>query len=198
MGTTNTLDLNNRVGALKKVIEEKTDKLTNTDSFYGTCSTAEDVAEKAVTLVNADNFSLRAGVTVTVKFSATNKAQNPTINVNGTGAKSVWYNTEEITTGSLWTAGSVDIPTRYTYDGTYWVWMGRSLDANTIYSAMSTAELTTGTETTLRTVRADYLKTGINQLISVKVPDAPSADGTYTLGVTVADGTPVYSWVSTS
>jgi hypothetical protein len=144
-------------------------KLTNTDSFYGTCSTAADTAAKVITLVDADNFSLRPGVTVTVKFSATNTAQNPTINVNGTGAKSVLYNKAAITTGSLWTAGTANRPMRYTYDGTYWVWMGQSIDNNTTYSAMSTAELTKGTATTQRTVRADYLKAGINSLIDTKI-----------------------------
>ena len=32
--------------------------------------------------------------------------------------------------------------------------------------------------------------------LEAKLPDAPSADGTYHLSVTVADGTPTYSWVS--
>ena len=44
-----------------------------------------------------------------------------------------------------------------------------SYDSNTTYSAMSSSELTTGTATTQRTVRADYLKTGINSLIDTKI-----------------------------
>lgn len=44
-----------------------------------------------------------------------------------------------------------------------------SYDSNTTYSAMSSSELTTGTATTSRTVRADYLKTGINSLIDTKI-----------------------------
>ena len=44
-----------------------------------------------------------------------------------------------------------------------------SYDSNTTYSAMSSSELTTGTATTLRTVRADYLKTGVNSLIDTKI-----------------------------
>jgi len=42
---------------------------------------------------------------------------------------------------------------------------------NTTYSAMSTAELTTGTVTTSRVVRSDYLKSGINTLIENKIVD---------------------------
>lgn len=42
-------------------------------------------------------------------------------------------------------------------------------DANTTYSAMSTSELTTGTATSSRVVRSDYLKKGINTLIDNKL-----------------------------
>lgn len=44
-----------------------------------------------------------------------------------------------------------------------------SYDSNTTYSAMSTSELTTGTVTTSRVVRSDYLKSGINSLIDTKI-----------------------------
>ena len=52
-------------------------------------------------------------------------------------------------------------------------------DANTTYSAMSSSELTTGTATTSRVVRADYLKTGIDSLIDTKIGnlDATGASG---------------------
>lgn len=42
-------------------------------------------------------------------------------------------------------------------------------DSNTTYSAMSTSELITGTVTTSRVVRSDYLKAGINSLIDTKI-----------------------------
>ena len=143
----------------------KVDKQTTVDSFYGTCSTAAATAAKVITVVDTENnFSLRPGVLVTVKFDNVNTANNPTFNVNGTGAKPVYYNTAAITTGNLWVGGNTR-PAIYVYDGTQWVWMGHSIDNNTTYTAMSKAELTTGTATTLRTVRADYLKAGIESLI---------------------------------
>lgn len=40
-----------------------------------------------------------------------------------------------------------------------------SYDSNTTYSAMSTSELTTGTVTTSRVVRSDYLKAGIKSIV---------------------------------
>lgn len=42
-------------------------------------------------------------------------------------------------------------------------------DTNTTYSSMTSTELTTGTETAQRVVRADYLKSGINSLIDTKI-----------------------------
>ena len=147
----------------------KANKKTTMDSYYGTSSTGADTAAKVITVTDGGgNFSLRAGIAITVKFAAQNTAQNPTFNVNNTGAKSVWYNAAVITTGNLWAGGNTR-PARYVYDGTYWVWMGHAIDNNTTYSAMSKAELTTGTATSSRTVRADYLKSGIEELIDGKI-----------------------------
>ena len=52
-----------------------------------------------------------------IKFTETNTAENPTFNVNGTGAKSVWYSTSVITTSSLSYAGYANRPATYMYDG---------------------------------------------------------------------------------
>jgi len=102
---------------------------------YGTCSTAAATAAKVATISNT-NWSLVVGAEVTIKFTNTNTAQNPTLNVNNTGAKSIWYNTSAVTTGSLWTAGQANRPMKFMYDGTYWVWMGHSIDidSNTTYT----------------------------------------------------------------
>ena len=164
----------------KSTWNSKADKKTTMDSYYGTSSTGADTAAKVITVIDdSDNFSLRAGIAITVKFAVQNTANNPTFNVNNTGAKSIYYNNAAVTTGNLWTGGNTR-PSRYVYDGTYWVWIGHSMDNNTTYTAMSTAELTTGTATTLRTVRADYLKSGINSLIDTKINglDVASVGGT--------------------
>ena len=54
-------------------------------NFYGTCPTAAATAAKVVT-VSDSSFKLEIGTTVTIKFTNTNTASNPTINVNSTGA----------------------------------------------------------------------------------------------------------------
>ena len=61
---------------------------------YGVCSTAAaNVATKVVTVglasTNNTKFELTAGLTVRIKFTNSNTAANPTLNVNGTGAKSI-------------------------------------------------------------------------------------------------------------
>ena len=110
----------------------KVDKQTTVDSFYGTCSTAAATAAKVITVVDTeDNFSLRPGVLVTIKFDNVNTANNPTFNVNDTGAKPVSYNNAIVSTDSLW-AGGDSAPSLYVYDGTNWVLLA--------YSAYSTAQ----------------------------------------------------------
>ena len=55
---------------------------------YGTCSTAADTAAKTV---DCTGFELVTGAEITVKFTVTNTATEPTLNVNGTGAKPIQY-----------------------------------------------------------------------------------------------------------
>lgn len=67
---------------------------------YGTCSTAAGTVAKIVT-VNNNSFALVEGVIVTVKFTATNTAANPTLNVNSTSAKPIYYKGAAIQAGLL-------------------------------------------------------------------------------------------------
>ena len=109
-------------------------KLNATNVAWGTCSTAAATAEKVITVSGNTNWALTAGAIIAVKFSETNTASNPTFNVNGTGAKSVWYSAAVLTTSSLSYAGYKDRPCFYVYDGTQFVFLGWSYDANTTYT----------------------------------------------------------------
>lgn len=95
--------------------------------FTGTCTTGAATAAKLVTV--SDPIALRAGVAIMVKFSYTNTAASPTLNVGSTGAKSIYYEDSAVTTEDLWTAGEADVYEVYVYDGTYWVWLGHSLNS---------------------------------------------------------------------
>lgn len=97
-------------------------------TLYGTCTTGVGTAAKVVTCANFDK--LETGVTIHVKFSNSNTASNPTLNVNSTGAKPIYmYGTTavETTTSTSWQAGAV---VSFTYDGTGWM-MNYGVDKNT-------------------------------------------------------------------
>ena len=55
---------------------------------YSTCSTAASTVAK---VASCTGFVLVAGSEITVKFTNGNTATNPTLNVNSTGAKSIYY-----------------------------------------------------------------------------------------------------------
>lgn len=94
-------------------------------NHFGTCSTVAATAEK---VVSCANYKLVTGSRITVKFSATNTAATPTLNVNGTGAKAIKYNGGTI--ASSWLAANATL--EFVYDGTQYNYIGRN--DNTTYS----------------------------------------------------------------
>ena len=93
---------------------------------YGTCSTAAATAEKAVALTG---FVLATGAVIRVKFTVTNTAANPTLNLNATGAKPVYYRGAAITAGTL----AANRTYEFVYNGTQYELVG-DVDTNTTYS----------------------------------------------------------------
>lgn len=89
---------------------------------YGTCSTAAATAAKTVSV---SGFVLEVGAMATVKFSYTNSATRPTLNVNSTGAKPIYYNGAAITAAYL-VANRVYT---FVYDGTNYLVVG-DIDTN--------------------------------------------------------------------
>ena len=104
-------------------------KLNSTNVAFGTCTTAPETAAKVVTITGNDNWTLTTGAIVTVKFSFTNTAASPTLNVNGTGAKSIYYNNAVYTSASSY-GGYANRSITYQYDGTYWVFISWSYDSD--------------------------------------------------------------------
>ena len=101
---------------------------------FGSCSTAAGTAAK---VVSCTGFVLASGSRITVKFTTTNTAANPTLNVNSTGAKAIMYRGAAISAGYL-AAGRVYT---FVYDGTNYELVGDiNTDTNTTYN--------TGTATT--------------------------------------------------
>lgn len=104
-----------------------------------TCATGRATAAKAATLAN---FTLQVGATIAVKFTNTAGTANPasgnlTLNVNGTGAKTIGYfrngNKSALTyaSGGFFCNNATHI---FTYDGVYWLCMDWNTDNDTTYS----------------------------------------------------------------
>lgn len=154
-------------------ISNQTFNLPNGGTWVGTCASAANEQHKAVTV--DEGFVLKKGVRIAVKFSVSNtfaesSANRVTLNVNNTGAKQIYYGSGSARTWADSEAfGTANQYGYYIYDGTYWVWDGHNKDNNTTYSNMSVSELKTGTATTQRTVRADYLNQAITEMIEGKI-----------------------------
>lgn len=106
-------------------------------NHYSTCSTAAGTAEKAAA---CSNFSLTAGARITVRFTVTNTAANPTLNVNGTGAKPVYYRGSAIAAGYL----AANRTYTFVYNGTQYELVGDiNTDTNTDTKVTNTLATTT-------------------------------------------------------
>lgn len=112
-------------------------KITDTDgttgligsTLYGTCATEAATVAKVGTLADFD--TLITGVTIHIKFTYSNTATDPTLNVNSTGAKRIYKaGTTSVgkTVATSWAAGSV---IALTYDGTAWIMNDHTDDTDT-------------------------------------------------------------------
>lgn len=81
--------------------------------LYATCGTGASTIAKVATLA-AGTLTLKAGVTVAVRFTYANTASSPTLNVAGTGAKAIYTQGVRY---AYWAAGATVV---FTYDGTNW------------------------------------------------------------------------------
>ena len=94
-------------------------------THYGTCATAAATVEKTVA---CSYFTLTTGARIVVKFTVTNTAADPTLNVNSTGAKPIYYRGAAITAGNL----AANRIYEFVYDGTNYEVVG-DIDSNTTY-----------------------------------------------------------------
>ena len=105
---------------------------TGNIAHFGTCSTAAGTAAK---VVSCTGFVLAGGAIITVKFTATNTAANPTLNVNNTGAKAIMYRGSAISAGYL----AANRVYTFVYDGTDYELIGDiNTDTNTTYGIGNT------------------------------------------------------------
>lgn len=170
------------------------DLSATSDVAYGTCATAAATAAKVVNVVDNPNWKLKAGSIIVVKSTNTNTAQNPTLNVNGTGAKSVWYNTGNITTSSLNKAGHANRPIIYMYNGSVYVFLGWAVDSDTTYSNSDLgngyATCSTAAATVAKTATLSGYTLTANGTVAVKFTyDVPASA---TLNINSKGAKPIY------
>lgn len=151
-------------------------------THYCTCYTASDTAEKTVSVTG---FVLEEGARVTVNFSESNTAANPTLNVHSgnayTGAKAIMYRRTSSVSGSSdyyrWQSGDI---VDFIYDGTNWVMVGWQTYA---YHAESATSASTSTYATYLSCSTTKLLTASNtSTVTSSATIIPSSNGVYSLG----------------
>ena len=144
----------------------KQDGITGaTGNHFGTCSIAAGTAAKTVS-ITAGTPVLEAGLRVTVKFTYANTAGTPTLNVNSLGAKNIFHNGAQITTGAnkALLAGTVE----FVYDGTQWQLIGNYIDTDTkAWGSITGKPTATGSNTTGITASTTATKTTLGTADSV-------------------------------
>jgi hypothetical protein len=106
---------------------------------YGVCDTAADTAAKTVTVQG--DFALETGARVVVKFTNGNSADPITLNVNNTGAKDVYIDSDcgNESIDSFIKAGYLGRMFEFVYDGTRWQLLTINIDTNTVYTHPTTS-----------------------------------------------------------
>jgi len=162
----------------------KTDK-TKLDSLniaYATCDTEAATSSKVITISDNQNWELKLGAIICVKYSATNTATNCTLNVNKTGSKQVWYNNAVNTGSSNVIFGYANRHIWYLYNGTYWVWMGHGSDNNTTYSNATLGQgygtCTTSASTVAKVVTLSNYALVTNGIVAIKFTNSVPASAT--------------------
>lgn len=155
--------------------------------WYGTSGTSVSTAAKVATTTTGD-FVLETGNMVRVKFTNANSYNGTaTLNVDGTGAKSIARVGTTLTTRYYWTAGEV---VDFVYDGTNYVMSNKGTATTTYYGLVKLTTTATSASTSLVPTASC-----VDAKIAAKVPEPPATAGTYSLKCTVdSGGNATYSW----
>ena len=150
IGLSNVDNTADSVKEVAKADQLQTTRVINGMNFNGTsdesnwqhCATAGNTAAKTID-VSYGTYTLQTGGEISVTFDNANTADNPTLNVNSTGAKAIYYN------GSAIPAHYLQANHCYTlrYDGTNWNIVGEigiepmMYSSSDLYSSSSTYDV---------------------------------------------------------
>lgn len=111
--------------------------------YFGTCSTA---AATQIKVVSCAGFELKTGSRIAVQFTYSNTANQPKLNVNGTGDKFICgIDGTSVITGIWREKETID----FVYDGTWWIALGCLYATTSEYGLTKLSSSTASTSTTL-------------------------------------------------
>jgi len=150
-------------------------KLDKTNITYCTCTTSAYTATKVVTIASGANTSFiqTVGAVIAVRFTYTNTATSPKLNVNGNGARPVRAKGALIGSAGLDYAGSASGTIIYMYDGSNWVFLGWDVDKDTTYSTAT--QSSNGLMSAADKTKLDGIETEANKTV---VDDALDGEST--------------------
>ena len=123
----------------------------------GTSTTARTTVAKVVTIAG---YTLTAGDTLAITFTDGFSVANATLSVNGGSAIAIRVGGVAVTTALLSVGAGVSFTLPLYYDGTHFYAYGSSLNTDTTYTEITTAEIDAGSASTLRSIsgrRAGYI-----------------------------------------
>ncbi len=157
---------------------------------FGTCATAAGTAEKVV-VIDDPTWNLQVGDVIGIKFTNTNTAGTVKLNVNGTGAIQLAYNTSRPFTGSdNWITGYANRTIFYQYDGTYWYWITAGVNLNG--DTYTTAKSWTAAGTAAKTATCHDYAAQANSWIIVQMVYANTSASALTLNINGQGAKPIY------
>ena len=151
---------------------------------HGTCSTAAATAAKTVTCAG---FVLVTGSEITVKFTVSNTAKNPTLNVNSTGAKAIYYNGAAITASYL----AANKTYTFRYNGTQYDLVG-DINAPVDTSYKDAVQCLTAGGTAAKVGTASYYNRSNNKYFFVMIANANTYAGAITLNINSSGAKTIY------
>lgn len=117
------------VGKVKTQVDSSVTYNSVGSTLYGYCSSAGNSAAKEVN-VGLTTLSGMNGITIHVQFKYANSAANPTLNVDGTGAKYI-YQYNDVTPGNVsWDSWATESVVSFTYDSDSDAWRMNDSGAN--------------------------------------------------------------------
>ena len=134
---------------------------------------------------------MKPGSIIGIKFTNANSASNVTLNVNGSGAKSIAYASTYPYTGTSTTyCGAANTVNFYMYDGTYWYFLAHGSDNNS--DTIPSGYCTTAAATAAKTASCGYWTATANSYLHIVFRYANTSAGAITLNVNSTGAKPIY------